>query len=444
MTDNRIHHITRSVLLLLASLTLLRTGSASAQGADSTLPAGRTIASIQIEGARFTREFVIRRELASRVGQPYEPKLVAADLQRLDNLDIFSSLRVDVQSQPDHTVHLVLRVRELPPIVPYITYDVNDQDGWSFGPAIKAVNFLGRDVFFAGFALFGGRDSFLIDLSQPWWQGNHLSFDLDVSHDVRENDLDGFTETVTQVTPRLGTWIGTYGRASMVASYMRVRANRPSALLSDGGEDELFRLGASIGYDSRDVWGDPHRGWLNELEIWKTGGVLPGDGDFWTVHADVRRFHPVGEQTLVLAGLASLQPGRMGEQIPIYMDYHLGGANSLRGYSVNELGTELFGAHQLLTTIEYRLPLMDPREIMLFGIAGDIGLGGTLFADGGLAWTQQSQLDLNRARFGVGAGIRILVPAVDMTRIEVGYGEDGWRVYFATFSKMRAQRFRLR
>jgi hypothetical protein len=67
-----------------------------------------------------------------------------------------------------------------------------------------------------------------------------------------------------------------------------------------------------------------------------------------------------------------------------------------------------------------------------------------VFVDGGLAWTKSDDFELERARFGTGTGIRILLPAIDMTRIEIGYGEDGWRLYLATFSKMRAQRLRLR
>ncbi|MBT3341921.1 MAG: BamA/TamA family outer membrane protein [Gemmatimonadetes bacterium] len=454
MTIIRLHRHVAYLRALVVGLSLLGIIAASSitanaqasnvQAIAADAPVGQVISSIEIVGARVTRDFVIRRELATRIGQAFDPQKLAADLQRLDNLDIFSSVQVDRQPQPDGTLHLVLRVRELPPVVPYITYDINDQNGWSFGPAIKSVNFLGRDVFVAGFALFGGRDSFLIDLNQPWWRGNHVSLGLIASRDVRDNDLDGFMETASEFTPRLGTWIGAHGRAAVMVSYMRFQADRQQVLLSSRGDDELLRLGGSIGYDSRDAWGNPHHGWLNELELWKTGGPLPGDGDFWTLHADMRRFQPVGDHTLVLAALTSLQSGDVGDEIPVYMDYHLGGANSLRGYMVDELGPELFGTHQLLSTIEYRLPLVRPREITLFGLAADIGLGGTLFADGGLAWTQRSQLDLDRARFGVGAGLRILVPAVDMTRIEVGFGEDGWRFYVASYSKMRAQRLRLR
>ena len=63
--------------------------------------------------------------------------------------------------------------------------------------------------------------------------------------------------------------------------------------MSLSGEDDLFRLVGSVGYDSRDSWSNPHRGWQNQLEAIETGGLLPGSGDFWTAHVDVRRYQPV-------------------------------------------------------------------------------------------------------------------------------------------------------
>ncbi|MBT7598182.1 MAG: hypothetical protein HN559_24980, partial [Gemmatimonadetes bacterium] len=152
-------------------LTLLGLLVAEASAGDATT--GLPIAAVEIRGNRYTQDFVIQRELVTRTGRHFDPESLAADLQRLDNLDIFSSLAAQVQRRADDSVTVVLQIRELPPVVPYISYDVNDQDGWSFGPAVKSVNLLGRDVFLAGYALFGGRESFLLDLSQPWWRGNH-------------------------------------------------------------------------------------------------------------------------------------------------------------------------------------------------------------------------------------------------------------------------------
>ena len=136
--------------------------------------AGLVVTRIEITGRRVTREYVIRRELKTAVGQPLNPALLARDLQRLDNLDIFSSLSVTVREAAGGVV-VTLRVRELPFAVPYVSYDVTDEDGWSFGPALKSVNMLGRDLFVGGWALFGGKDTFLLEVIDPWIAGNHLS-----------------------------------------------------------------------------------------------------------------------------------------------------------------------------------------------------------------------------------------------------------------------------
>src|SRR6185436_4934376 len=44
----------------------------------------------------------------------------------------------------------------------------------------------------------------------------------------------------------------------------------------------------TIGYDNRDSWRSPRRGWKNELELIRT----VGDGSFWTMNLDLRRYVP--------------------------------------------------------------------------------------------------------------------------------------------------------
>lgn len=431
--------------LTLCLMLLLPSAVSARGGIEAGAFSAYTVARIELLGYRHTRPYVIEREIRTRVGEALQTTTLAGDVQRLENLDIFSSVRVELIAEGVDKVRVVYHLRELPPVVPYISYDVGDQDGWSFGPAVKSVNFLGRDVFLAGYALFGGRTSYLIDLVHPWMFGDHVSLDLDASRIVRQNDFDGFEETSSEFTPRLGTWFGDHLRSSVALSYLRFESDLPGHTLSVSDVDDLFRVGASIGYDSRDDWSNPNRGWWTETQAWKTGGVLPGAGDFWTLHLDGRRFQSIASgHTLVFSNLLSLQSGRIDEDVPQYMDYHLGGANSLRGYAVDDLGHTLFGTQQWLTTMEYRLPIVAPTEISVFGMSADLGLGGTLFVDGGLAWSDREDLDLGRARFGVGAGLRLLIPAVDMSRLEIGYSKQGFTIHFATFSKMRAQRLRLR
>ena len=403
---------------------------------------GRRVSSIELEGNRVTHAYIILRELETSVDGPLHVSTLSADLQRLDNLDIFSSIHVRAEPDSPNSISLTIQVREIPYAVPYISYEVSDQDGWSFGPAVKSVNMMGHDVFVAGYALFGGTTTYLLDLTAPWIAANHLSLELDVNRIERDNELDDFDETAFEFTPRVGTYIGAAGRASVLLSYLQIESDTPGHTLSLSNRDRLFRLGGSLGYDSRDSWGDPHSGWLNEIELIKTGGPFPGKADFWTTHLDLRRFQPLGDQT---AGLLSLQSGHRGSTLPEYEDYHLGGSNSIRGYEVGDLGRSLHGRNQLLLTAEYRLHVVPSREYVVLGLPGDLGLSGALFADSGIAWNDRDEFGLSRFKSGVGVGLRLLMPAVDMTRFDVGLSEDGDVVFhFAVFSKMEAQRLRRR
>lgn len=432
--------------ILLIAILLLCTWTQT--GADPQTPSafvGRLITRIELSGNRFTREYIIRRELRLKVGEPLELQFVEGDLRRLENLDIFSSAKVLAAADGDG-VALEVRVREMPPLVPYIKWDITDEDGWSLGPAIKSVNMLGMDLYLEGFALFGGKTLFLLDLSNPWITGDHLSLDLDLSRIERKNELDGFRETSLEFSPWVGIYAGEQGRVKFGFSYFQVESDASGFTLSADRLDHLVRVGAGVGYDSRDRWGDPYRGWLNELQVLKTGGILPGDGDFWTGNFDLRRFQPItSTHTLVLAGLATLQSGRIGRDLPVYMDFHLGGSNSIRGHAVDKLGRVLHGSNQLIFTAEYRFPLLAKSEYSFWGQATNLGLAGAFFADAGLAWSRKEDFEAGRARTGFGLGLRVLLPVVDMSRLDLGFDEEGnWRLHFAVFSKMRAQRLRLR
>ncbi|MEE2658423.1 MAG: BamA/TamA family outer membrane protein [Candidatus Latescibacterota bacterium] len=445
VVDSRVHYRRCQSLFVVTRCLLLPTWLFADSDVDLPAHEGRNITAVELAGNRFTHSYVVYRELSTRSGQPLSADSLRADLDRLDNLDIFSSVRVRIDDEGGAGIRLVLLLRELPPVVPYISYDVTDQDGWSFGPEVKAVNLLGRDVFLTGNALFGGRTTYLLGFSHPWIAGNHLSVDLDVVGFTRDNELDGFEEESLEITPRIGTWVGRHGRASVAASYLRVSADESGHTLSADDEDVLVRLGGRIGYDSRDRWSNPLRGWWNELELWKTGGLLPGDGDYWSARVDLRRYQPITKRhTLVLASLWSLQSGRVGRDLPSYFDYHLGGANTIRGYLLGDLGPELHGANEWLATLEYRFALVASREIVLFDLTVDFGLAGAVFADSGIAWDDRDEIELSRSRSSAGIGLRLLMPAIDMMRLDLAFGASGAQIHFAAYSKLVAQRFRLR
>jgi outer membrane protein assembly factor BamA len=84
------------------------------------------------------------------------------------------------------------------------------------------------------------------------------------------------------------------------------------------------------------------------------------------------------------------------------------------------------------------------REYVIWKWPFRAGMQFAAFADWGNAWNEgQSLRDLGKAGFGV--GLRPLLPAINMLRLDLGVSEDADVVFnFGIDTKFDAQRERLR
>ena len=428
--------------LLAAGLALLPVPAAAQVVSDILSPyAGRTVTAIAVEGLRVTREYVARREIRTAVGRPLRVDVVAADVQRLDNLSIFAEIAV-LPTDDGDGVRLTFRFKEMPSWIALVGYTYTDQDGFSGGPVLSALNFAGRAISLNARAYFGGADQYSARVLWPWVAADHLSLDVYGARLNRPDTLNGFEETSYELTPAVGTYLGDHGRLKGLFSLFEMTSDVDGKTLDPDNQDLLTRFGMSIGWDTRDSWRLPRRGWQNELEVWRT----TGDGDFWSVNLDVRRWLPIRQrQKVLLSGLASLQSGTVDEDVPVYLIYRMGGANSIRGYEVEDLGVRLFGKNQLIGTAEYSLTVLPLRRFDIWKFALRLGLEAAVFADAGIAWSEPGELAMNRAKGGVGAGLRLLVPGTEMVRFDLAWSaEGGLQFHFASGTKPVAQRRRLR
>jgi outer membrane protein assembly factor BamA len=160
---------------------------------------------------------------------------------------------------------------------------------------------------------------------------------------------------------------------------------------------------------------------------------------------DLRRYLALDvQQRLLLAGLFSFQSGTLGEDVPLYLDYRMGGANTIRGYDI-ELGREISGKNQLVGTAEYSWTLMPLRRVDLSFLSFRVGVEVAVFGDAGIAWSEANEFAMDRARGGLGGGVRLLVPGAEMLRLDVGWSpEGGVHFHLGARSKPTASRSRLR
>ena len=54
-----------------------------------------------------------------------------------------------------------------------------------------------------------------------------------------------------------------------------------------------------------------------------------------------------------------------------------------------------------------------------------VGFEVATFADFGVIWNDPEEFNLDRSRIGYGAGLRVLLPVVEMMRLDVGVSEVG-------------------
>ncbi len=427
-------HISRTVLLgfsatLLAVfiLPILETPCFAEEPSQQDLEPyrGQVIMEITIAGNHVTKDWVIGREVWASEGKELDPDLVQEDITRLENLAIFGSVLVTI-APIEGGVTLNYSFTEMPWIIPYPAMSYTEENGFSLGVGVASPNFAGRDIMLSGSAVFGGSTMYKISASNPWITGNHVSAGVLAFHQTRRNELLDFNQTSDMVNLNSGKYIGQNGRLKVYGGYYGVGSDQPNKTLSADNHDDLWFGAVSLGYDGRDSWRSPHKGWHNEVALLYMGGAA----NTWTVGVDVRRYHPVGErQTIATGPYLGLQSGTVGEEIPEYMQYFIGGANSVRGYELEKLGKEIFGKNQFLYTLEYRYLAIPTRPVKILKWTFSLGLELATFGDVGVAWSDPAEFNLDRTRSGYGVGVRLLVPGLDSLRFDVARSEEGNTVF---------------
>ncbi|UCF36060.1 MAG: BamA/TamA family outer membrane protein [Acidobacteriota bacterium] len=406
--------------LILLCLTSLAVSSVRAEPSPTSDPYGKTVKEIRLSGSGKTKQSIIFRELASKVGEPYTRENAELDAERLDQLRIFSRIEIEQLIEDDQII-LDIQVQETSPILPILSLDVSDENGFSIGPGFKAINIKGEAIRLSGSTQFGGSTKIKTEFENPWFTGNHASYRFRLELLDRPNAFENFDERTVDFELELGSYIRNNGRIGTRLGVLSVGSDVDGVTLSPENRDTIPSLSFFLGYDSRNYWTNPTAGWWNEVEIVRRGGIW-GNGDFWVMNFDVRRFQPLADRhTLALFSLATLRSGQVGTEIPTYLNFHLGGTNTIRGWDLDASR----GKNQFINTAEYRYTLLRRRPLGFKGLRFYAGLQLAAFADFGIAWDESSQFRAGNFIDGYGFGLRILIPFVDMIRFDFAFGEPG-------------------
>ena len=392
--------------------------------ASASIASEMTVKKIVIKGNVHTKEYIITRELLTRVGDHADDETLETDTNRLLNLGIFSEVWIDkVEDNGEYTIFVIVQERFAIVPVPILGY--NEEDGWSVGGAVIHTNFNGKNRKAGVFGMFGGLTQYYATIYDPWMYGERVSLEVETYRSERDHPYENFHQVSRSAWFELGKkWDYKYtGRVK--AGYLRVESDITGITMSADKYDDIpFLLFTGI-YDSRDLWRNPSDGWLIHGKIGQYG--VPGDApDFRRFGVSFARFLPISFGRTI--GI-NTQFWEKNGHVPVYESYYIGGSGSIRGLS----GNSFSGTRLLISGIEYRFDIMKSRPIIP---KFDFGIGGTLFIDNGTVWQAGETLTDQRFNNGFGFGLRFFLPIIEVWRIDLAWTEDTrYRVVFNVGSK---------
>jgi len=397
---------------------------------------GVPVQAIRLQGLRHTRESVVMRRLVTRTGRPYACADLQKDGDRLRDLDVFAHVSVSAARDSSGLV-LAYQFRELPPYVPYVSMAKTDQDGFSAGPAVAALNLLGTGAHLELASRFGGTTEIYGSLSGLEIGAFPLEYDFLVSHVDSWNSLQDFHENSWRLKwdmkrPLIASWL-----AVGAAEFMYLEADRPDLTLLSHG-DALPRLGLGLAWDKRNRRKLPVRGYYAEARWGQTGGFLGGPADFQEILLDLRAYQPVGKKQIIAVNyLHRWRQGKMGS----YDLFRAGGANSLRGYPH---GAET-GKSESILFIEDRLLLLPQRSLPVWNWAIPLAIEGVCGVEILRSWDHSAPFEAQGPE-AIYVGVHILTGGLDRIRLEGGSNISRFSPNFDVgfFDKADAQRFRTR
>jgi outer membrane protein insertion porin family len=380
-----------------------------------------TIREIRIEGLKYTHEPLVRQQLTCEVGEPYSQTAASKDRERLDRLGVFSDITITAEVHGDEVVVLIV-VAETPRFLPFPSLSFSGENGMAGGPGVKATNLMGRAISLQADLRFGGQQELQVKLDSPWGLRDKAWYGLKVQKRQRINELNDSEEHALEGEFSGGYQIGSSLRVGGRFEFLTLESAVPDASLAEGNNESTPGISAVVAYDTLDLRTDPWRGWQNTVTATRFGGLLGGAGDFDRVSFDIRRYQPLkGRHTFVFFSYTTLQSGEVGVDIPISREFHLGGTNTVRGWS--ELGGP-HGKNQFFNSLEYRYDLVKTQTFRVFGANLYGGLKLAVFGDVGTAWNRGSEFRSNVIG-GFGIGIRVIAPFLEMIRFDLAIGETG-------------------
>ncbi len=394
---------------------------------------------IILEGNRFTKSYVILRELPFKEGDSATIGDLDYARERIYSTGLFTKVLTQPEPISKNKIDLLIYVEERWHIWPYPILGFPDRvislKKLYAGLGIVDFNFRGMAERLEGMAALGydpfasitysspslGKDrNYLLWVGASYAHGRNIGLQSEYASDQFKNSFGDFYVA-------LGKRLDIYSIFSGGLAYNYVERNTNdsnSVALSPNGKDVFASLWFEYNYDSRDLKIYATRGSYLDFVLEKYG-LSESKINFARASLDLRKYLPVLD-FLTLAGRfhGSLAEGT---EIPRYDDVFYGYGERIRGmFNTVTEGEDILGGNleirvPIIKQMYVELPWLSVREFA----SNRIALYWSLFTDAGQTSDKYLDMKLSRTIYGYGTSLSLLLPYDLILQVDFARGMDG-------------------
>ena len=370
------------------------------------------VGQINIQGNTKTLDNVIRREFRLKEGELFNSKKLKRSKQRINNLGFFEDVKID--TRPGKSADLLdieTTITERPTGSFSVGAGFSSVENLIFTANVSQDNIFGRGQKLAfGVELSSRRNNFNLSFTDPRIFDSTISGGIDAFN--RKSNFFSFESRNRGGGFRLGKAIGEYDWMGLSYRYEDIRvtgvqATNETAFLFNG-ERTTSRISPSYVRDTRDDFLNPTTGWRHKARF-DLGGL--GGLKFYRSAYEVSYYRPlVGKLIGAIHSEINWAEGYGGDLLPIFERYFMGGPNSLRGFTIRDIGPKsetgdpVGGTKSLLINAELQYPFTKTFRGFIFYDRGNV------YGDGPNLATTTEKFDIGEMRSSLGLGIRFVSP----------------------------------
>ena len=372
------------------------------------------VGKISILGNVSSRDNVIRREFRLREGDLFDSTKLRRTKQRINNLQFFEDVKIDTgRGENPDLIDITTTVTERPTGSISVGAGFSSVEKVIFTGSVSQNNLFGRGqrlVFSTSLSAI--RSDFNLSFTEPRILDTEILGGIDLFN--RDQDFFSFSSRRRGGGVRVGKslteydWVGVNYRFEDV-EVSDVNPADETAFLKNETR-VTSRISPSYVRDTRDDFLNPSKGSKHVLRFEFAGGPL-GGSDFVKTGYQFTYYYPlIGKLVGAVHAEFNHAEDYNGDTLPAFERYFMGGANSLRGFDIRDVGPKnatgdpIGGSSALLFNLELQYPFSKAFRGFVFYDRGNVYGTGTDLS------TTTKNIDVAEMRHSIGLGLRFLSP----------------------------------